>query len=736
MELKWAITAALLSAALAGCGGGGGGGGSGSAGSGTSTGGAADSGTGGTPAPASCMPTMANPLACSAKLGMVLINPSGAATTQVQPDSAGTLVVTVQDWDGRAVPNTVVSFSTTDNTGGFVPAAGTALTDANGVARIGLPAGARTGAFTATANATVRGSTLQASVSYVVAFPTLALSAMTVPASLSAGANAAISVTVLSNDQPYTAPLPVSFSSPCATAGKATLSSPVTTQNGVASASYSDKGCGVPDVITASVTLGDATVVQTGTITVLPATAGSLSFVASDTSNIALAGTGGIGRQEFATLRFKVFDTTGTAVSGTRVRFGFANLNGGEIAAIGGLKLHPDTAISSPDGTVTTLVSGGTLPTSVRVKAVVDGTNLSTLSNVLVVSTGVPDQQHFSLSTTTGNCEGWTLDQDECSIVTVRMADHFGNPVPDGTAVNFTAEGGNIEASCITGQLLPSTTPAGESTNSKQGPGSGSCSVQLRSASPRHPDDRYVPPAQRTSDVLSHRGRVTVMAYALGEEDFNDRNGNNLCDDCDAARDAADSEFTSQQDQPRDIYRDDDENKAYTPGEPCVGPNNGSCSTPGDGRYNGVLRNPPASPVAPTLPPSIAPTTYVSAQLVQIFSGSEATITFEQADGTVMSNLSCPPGKTAKVYFRARDENGNPMPAGSKIDLQALFGVVGTPVIPATMTVNNYVLKLRDPTPDPRYEAIVGCGGGSGTLIVKVTTPVKKAESVATLPIN
>ena len=41
--------------------------------------------------------------------------------------------------------------------------------------------------------------------------------------------------------------------------------------------------------------LGDATVKQSGTIAVLPATAGSIGFVSADTTNIALKGTGGFG---------------------------------------------------------------------------------------------------------------------------------------------------------------------------------------------------------------------------------------------------------------------------------------------------------------------------------------------------------------------------------------------------------------------------------------------------------
>jgi hypothetical protein len=564
-----------------------------------------------------------------------------------------------------------------------------------------------------------------------VVLPTLALGAFTFnPQTLPAGGNAALSVPVLSNGRAYTPPLQVSFTSPCIRAGKAVLGSPVTTQNGVATASYTDQGCGVSDLVTATVTLGDSTATQSGSINVQPASAGSLGFVSSDTTNIALLGTGGVGRQEFATLRFKVYDTTGNALSGANVSFDLADQNGGQITASDGLTLNPPSATTSADGTATTLVYGGTRSRSLRVKASVDvaGRQLSTLSNVLVVSTGMPVQERFSLSTSTGNCEGWSLDQDECSLVTVRMADHFGNPVPDGTAVNFTVEGGNVEASCITGQLLASTTPMGQSTNSKQGPGSGACSVKLRSSNPR-PAEPLVP-YDPDHPALSRRGRITLLAYALGEEDFTDLNGNQRCDNCDTPSSAATSEFTPAQDLPRDVYRDDDENGAYTGGEACAGPDtsiasaSGPCTTAADGRYNGVLRYPPA--------PGTASSTLISAQLVQTFSGSDAFFEF------VGPAMSCSTGTGSVIaQFHVRDLNGNPMPAGTTIKVSALFGSSSATVIPAQHVVNNYVLAVGELTPQPLYQSVVGCPvNGPGTLIVEVETPVKKVKTTTTQPIN
>lgn len=309
-------------------------------------------------------------------------------------------------------------------------------------------------------------------------------------------------------------------------------------------------------------------------------------------------------------------------------------------------------------------MAAGTVPTSVRVNASVRGSSplLTTVSNILVVSTGVPDQAHFSLSTEIGNCEGLNVDQ-HCATITASLGDHFGNPVPNGTAVNFTAEGGVIGASC--------TTTA------------GLCSVELRSSNPR--------PAN---------GRITVLAYALGEENFLDNNGNNIYDSGDA--------FT---DKSPDIFRDDNEDGAWSAGEACVGPNsNGTCSTPGDGQYNGVLRS-------PQVPSTQAQ--YVSSQLLEFFSGSTAVATASPTP------LTCTANGSADVQVRVADVLGNVMPFDSKVEFSAAFGATAATVVPASVTVPNVILAVGQPLIVPTYSVTMACATTTtaGKFTVKVTTP-------------
>ena len=706
--LRVALSALLLAASMAGgCGGGSGG-------------------------AAVCIPgvaTMAFPGGCpgdtisgatggtpgTPSLALAVVDPSGAPTTQVAPDAAGTVRATVKNSAGTVQPNVAVTFVTSDSTGTFVPSSGTALTDASGVARVGLPAGKRAGAYTVSASATVGGTATKGTLDYAVSFPALSLNPLTItPATLSAGGNASVSVSVVRGGLPYAPPLAVSFSSPCIVAGKATMGPPVLTQNGVANTSYTDKGCGVADTITASVTLGDAIAIQTGTITVLPASVGAIKFVSADTTNIALKATGGFGRQEFSTLRFEVYDQTGARLSGALVDFRFADSNG--VTTVGGLTLNPAFATSAADGAVTTLVTAGTVPTSVRVVASIRGSSpsITTLSNILVVSTGVPVQMRFSLSTSIGNCEGRDLDQT-CSIVTATVGDHFGNPVPDGTAVNFTVEAGLIGASCVTGSLLTpppdglpplpaGSTPVGQTTNSAIGPGSGTCSVLLRSGGKRPID-----------------GRVTVLAYLLGEEDFIDANGNNRYD--------AGEGFS---DRLRTVFRNDDESGvtgakpdgSWSAGEPCIGlPTDAlpDCNaTSGNGVYDGVLGQ--------NFNASTPSNVYLAAQLVQMFSGSDAEITFNPGSG------ACPASGVRDGQLRIADVNDNLMPAGSEIYISRgpLF------LDPPIARVKNVVLAVGQQNPMgpyvPTYVIPVSCTLSS-VLFVKVVTPAKN-ETIKSFQVN
>jgi hypothetical protein len=599
----------------------------------------------------------------------------GTSIANLTPDSPATVKVSLKNSSGAAVSNSVITFTTSDSTAKFSPASGTALTDANGAASIKLAAGTQAGAFTLFASSTVGTLAVKATKNYTVSFPDLTLSAITItPSTLPAGGNASVSVMVLNGASAYTQALPVTFSSPCISTGKATIGSPVITQNGTAVASYTDNGCSTADTLTATVVVPNATLTKTASINILPAVAGSIKFLSVDPSNIALKGTGGAGRPEYSTVKFRVFDMNGSPVAGKLVTFVFGDSN--STSTTGGLSLSPSSATSSSDGSVTTTVSGGTIPTSVRVVATVGGSapTLTTVTSLLVVSSGVAEQAHVSFGFTTGNCEGWDINQ-VCGEVEVLVGDHFSNQVPDGTVVNFTSEGGVIQDSCST---------AG-----------GICKVKLYAANPR--------PAG---------GRVTVMAYLIGEETFTDSNGNNVYDPGEPFLDLK-----------PDIFRDDDENGSWSQGEPCISTHpNSTCSTAGDGIYNGVLRV-PQQPSAQVL--------YISASAVAQFSTSDAKIDI------ITNPITCPAGGTADVQVKVTDLHDIWMPFGTTISFSTLFGVTSTTVVPASVKVQNVVMAVGASPDIPTYTVTIACPtpAVTGQFIVTVRTPSGK-ETIGKRQIN
>lgn len=108
---------------------------------------------------------------------------------------------------------------------------------------------------------------------------------------------------------------------------------------------------------------------------------------------------------------------------------------------VGGLALSKTSSLSDGDGEVSVTVQAGEVATVVRVLATVDdgdGNPVTTVSDLLTVTTGLPDQNSISLSVSGSFVVGGGFNTDELTRnVTVAMADKFNNPVVDGTAAIF-----------------------------------------------------------------------------------------------------------------------------------------------------------------------------------------------------------------------------------------------------------------------------------------------------------
>ncbi len=345
--------------------------------------------------------------------------------------------------------------------------------------------------------------------------------------------------------------------------------------------------------------------------------------------------------------------------------------------SVGGISLTPASLLSDAQGLVQTVVNAGTVSTSIRVTASITSVtpNISTQSSQLTVTTGIPTAASFSLALACQNVEGLDLD-GTTTAVTARLADRFGNPVPDGTAVTFTAEGGAVQAQCTT---VTTTTE------------SGLCAVTWRSSNPRPTD-----------------GRVTLLATAIGEESFVDSNGNGAFDNGETFTDLPEP------------YRDDNEDGVYTPGTDgyFFDFNNDGVRDPADGKFNGVLCNDTTGRCGG---PS-SRSTGIGAKNVVVMSGSTPVVT--DTAGAALAPISMPINGSQSVTVWVRDVNNNIMPGGTVVSA-AVSGSAVQLGTPNTFGVpcSNVPAGTKGSGTVFSFSLTAGSTAGSGIFNLTVKTP-------------
>ncbi len=189
-----------------------------------------------------------------------------------------------------------------------------------------------------------------------------------------------------------------------------------------------------------------------------------LDVVPSDKS-IVIKGSGGNGRSETAILRFKVVDSSGSPLKDVLVNF---------IEPTNGVQVNIASARSSTDGVVTTSVSSKAVPTSVVVRAEVNGRNVTSQSDLLTVTTGISTQAGFDLSASKYN-----LDLDvsgDTSTLRIGIVDSNGNPVADGVPVVATVDFGRV----------------GTSNRGGCQTSNGLCTVEYQVQNPRPADGQFI----------------------------------------------------------------------------------------------------------------------------------------------------------------------------------------------------------------------------------------------------
>ena len=258
----------------------------------------------------------------------------------------------------------------------------------------------------------------------------------------------------------------------------ATLAIPAGTASGTATLRVSGGGLQIPNI---SVPVVNSSGTPTPSVGSQPA---GIQFVDAQPTVIGVRGSG---LPEQSTLTFLVTDAMGAPRPGVLVTF--------SIPRIADESITPNQATTDKDGKAQVTLSSGERALTVQVTAQVTTptTTLITRSTQVSILGAPPSQPNFSLTHHLGNISGRVSFGIEDQF-TAFLADRFGNPVPPGTAVNFTTKGGAIGNPTATDKI-------------------GQATATLISQAP-----------------VPDNGIVASLATTNGERPFIDANGSGVCD--------------------------------------------------------------------------------------------------------------------------------------------------------------------------------------------------------------
>ena len=663
------------------------------------------------------------------------LSQDGKSLKQLRAGLETQLTATVTNGQGQPLADQIITFSLGLGT---LPVT-TALTDAKGMASVTFtPANTDLGASTAQASLVVSGNTISDSSVYEILAADALLQSVLLgslsdngvftqgkiqlnESSISAGGTVGLTVDVVdaaNTSQRITTPTQITFSSNCATDNNGQITATVTTVNGRAQATFRDDGCSVSgdiaDSFQAQLQSGNQTMVATAELTISAETLGSIQFISADQTDLVIKGAGGQGKFESALLTFRLVGNQGNALPQRTVSFSLDTDIGGITFGNG---KTAESGLTNSNGDISIRVQSGLVPTPVRVTASAQNgqQTLTTQSDLLSINTGLPDQNSMTLAANVLNPEAGNFKGNTVNI-SAWLADSFNNPVPDGTTVNFTAEGGDIVGSCNTT--------------------GGSCSVIWTGVNPV-PDNH----------------RITILATAIGHETFYDTNGNGQFDDNDlrcpnnstpmittsalvsSGYGAAQSQCGGFVDL-ADAWRDDNENLVRDSGEPFFNFQNNAQYNNADGKFNGPHCSGNSCSASRTL--------YVRKAIQLIMAGSSAQLrltsnniryfdTVSNASTTSIPSLNAGIDRAFQLDFR--DNAGQTLPANTTISVTSSAGeLAGT----TSYTVpNQFAPASRRPLPhDPNWvdsitftlrnsidPRVSGTPSQTALLTVTVTTP-------------
>ena len=632
----------LLLVALVGCGGGGGSAGTPAGGSGSGNPIGPGTGVVGTPT-----------------LIVEVRDANNSVTSSIGGGGISTAAAKLLDASGKPVVGRLVTFTSDVALVKLTPASGSVLTDSNGVASIQISPLSLTvsGAGSIKATAQLGAVSVTGGTDFQVSATNLALRSLNVGSpTLAAFGNRAISVQVTANGAPVTSPVPVLFTASC---GSVSPSSANTDGAGIASASYKADAVSCAGTnVSISASSAGATPLS-GQIFVLPTVATNIQFVSTAPEIIYLRDSGAATQ---AVVTFKVVDSTGNPQPNQALVISLVNSGPGiSIETLGSSTQVTKTSDSA--GNVSVAIFSGTVPTPVQVKAALAANpSIVTTSGILTVASGRPTQKAASIASEKFSIEGDNTD-GETTAITLRLADRQGNPVPDGIVVNFVSQSGAM--------IPPICVISG---------GTSQCKSDLRSQGTR-----------------TANGRVSVLAYVQGEEDFVDLNRNNVYD--------AGEPFT-------------DLGNAFRNGIANFGPNPyqvSDFSVPRAGAVNCAG----GENGIPNTCDGVWGTNEVRKQIIVVFASSKASFgspSFAAPTGSPTAFVS---GFEVDVF----DSKGNSMPTGSLVAAEKVSGLDQCSV---KKTLPSTILNTVGAT--PVIVDLEKCQSGD-VIAITVTTPSTKTST-------
>lgn len=597
-----------------------------------------------------------------------LLDSKGVSTDAISGSDTYTLKVTLANADGSAAAKQLVTVSGNTNNLSFLETSN--LTESDGVAKFRVKrisvtssgAEAITAFYDYKASGATTTTTLTQSYNYKLGQVSVELGALTAATSnIAAYGTTTVSVNATVNKVAPVSPLLVTFSASC---GSVSPSSVLTNAAGTSTTTYiaSVPACGGQSV-TVTASISGASSSPTAQIKVAAVQPTNIQFISATPTSLSLKTSQQNGQS--ALLKFKVLDAGGKPITNSTVTLALSNKATGVGLQAPGNQDAKDVD-TDENGEVTATVFAGTVPSNLSVIATVKGSNpsISTESSILAVTSGPATQERLSLALGAISIEGYSID-GVTTPVTLSLSDRQGNPVLPGTVINFVTEFGTVSpGQCVMSAANPF-----------------SCSVTYSSSGARP----------------TITGRVSILAYLAGEEDFVDANFNNIYDVGESFTDLGVA------------YRDNNASsvlpdKKYNLGEfmvPRVGVPNcdattGTCS--GDGKWGQADIRQQAQLVLATSVAELA-----------LASGSSLA---PGADGVITATLL------------VKDQKGNSMPTGSTIAVSVVADgpTFGDDKKSCSLTTKSPVTVLG--TLDP-YSLEVGfknCAPGN-EITVAVTTP-------------